>query len=467
MRGNDWRRVLARVIVVGVCLCIQARGDFALGISAAAPVMVQTGAGTITVQDAAANAIASASRTTAIDGIIASVSDAAVMPGVGGEVAVTVTETAAGDAVVGGVVACIASVVCIGAVASVAAIAAALRVKSNGDGTVSVDPGVAPSTGSKWRYNLYGTWYDAAGFCARFALSDQVNNFKSMTSWSVASSAESMVDSGMQVHCVLNGSDALGHTATDEGGTGGSLIETLCGDGSNPGLDGNCASGTWVPKSQAEAVKQLAAQGVTAATAGVGQAAVDAVNKGGITIPADSVKVTGPATQTLPAVVTQTTSQTDAQGNTKTATTTSQQTYTYSYDGPTVTVTTSTTTKTDNGDGTSTTVVSTPAKSPSTSTSPGSDPDNPGLCDMYPGIIACLKLGDAPTDKAPTGNVNVPSYVAESVDLPVGCPDDVIVAGKTVSYGPICTTATQARPWILVGAAFSALMLVLVAVRSI
>lgn len=90
---------------------------------------------------------------------------------------------------------------------------------------------------------------------------------------------------------------------------------------------------------------------------------------------------------------------------------------------------------------------------------------DPGLCDMYPGILACQKLGDAPNDQVPKKTVNV-EYSPESVDLPVGCPADVpLTHGQVLSYASSCQAASSARPFVLALASISALLMVVAVVR--
>lgn len=90
---------------------------------------------------------------------------------------------------------------------------------------------------------------------------------------------------------------------------------------------------------------------------------------------------------------------------------------------------------------------------------------DPGLCDMYPDILACQKMGDVPDDKVPKKTVNV-EYSPESVDLPVGCPADLqLPHGQVLSYASSCQAATSARPFVIALASLSALLLVVAVVR--
>jgi hypothetical protein len=90
---------------------------------------------------------------------------------------------------------------------------------------------------------------------------------------------------------------------------------------------------------------------------------------------------------------------------------------------------------------------------------------DPGLCDMYPGILACQKLGDVPNDQVPKKTVNV-TYSPESVDLPSGCPDDIDMGGgNKFSYATTCSNVSKAKPLILALASFAALTLVIAVIR--
>ena len=87
-------------------------------------------------------------------------------------------------------------------------------------------------------------------------------------------------------------------------------------------------------------------------------------------------------------------------------------------------------------------------------------------CDKFPDTLGCAKMGDVPSDTVPKKTSTV-TFSAESVGLPSGCPADRVISGKTFSYAAMCDAASNARPWVLVGAVFSSLMLVLMAVRSL
>lgn len=180
----------------------------------------------------------------------------------------------------------------------------------------------------------------------------------------------------------------------------------------------------------------------------------DAIDTGGQNAPA-GITTTGPASQTGTPTSTTTTGGSPSQTITETKT----PTYTYNYAGDTITYNTTITNVTNN----ITTGVTTTTTT-SGNTAVPQDPNDP--CTANPDRIGCLKLGATPTDVVPTKTPNI-TFSAESVGLPSACPADQVIAGKAYSFGPICDAATNARPWVIVGAIFSALMLMLAGVRQI
>jgi len=98
----------------------------------------------------------------------------------------------------------------------------------------------------------------------------------------------------------------------------------------------------------------------------------------------------------------------------------------------------------------------------STTTTTGTDnaEDGPGLCELYPDILACAKLGEAPDEVVPTSTREVDF---EAVDLgSSGCPGPIDLGdGKTFSYEPLCDNLETVRPLIIaVGFVMAALIIV-------
>jgi hypothetical protein len=98
----------------------------------------------------------------------------------------------------------------------------------------------------------------------------------------------------------------------------------------------------------------------------------------------------------------------------------------------------------------------------SSTTTTGTDnaEDGPGLCELYPDILACAKLGEAPDDVVPTATREVDF---EPVDLgSSGCPGPIDLGdGQTFSYEPLCDNLQMVRPLIIaVGFVMAALIIV-------
>lgn len=98
-----------------------------------------------------------------------------------------------------------------------------------------------------------------------------------------------------------------------------------------------------------------------------------------------------------------------------------------------------------------------------TTTTTGTDnaAEGTGLCELYPDILACAKIGDPPEDEIPTDTRNVDF---EEVDLggASGCPAAIDLGdGKSFSYQPLCDQLTMVRPLIIaVGLVLAGLIVV-------
>lgn len=111
----------------------------------------------------------------------------------------------------------------------------------------------------------------------------------------------------------------------------------------------------------------------------------------------------------------------------------------------------------------------TPDPQPDQDEGPGQDPnvkpqENPGLCDQYPDIVACAKLGEAPEAK-PLENIDKTLEIKkeqgwgpENGTCPA--PKTATVAGVALemSFQPLCDFATGIRPVIIGLAWISAVM---------
>lgn len=375
------------------------------------------------------------------------------------------------------------------AASAVAAAYAAYRVYADEDGDLMSDPGTDQTTGTAYQYRCtvqsngagYGGWYNTkeqACSARASVLSTSTASYCPSTNGSVnITTVGEFLGFG-------TGSTALfkktqtdpcpGRTTTSVGNyTGGWSGQnnnnvTQCPasiDFSNPaysipagspvGQDGKCPTARYnhIPTTAEAAGGKVAANPPTDPAPWV-QPTKDAIQSGGQQAPA-GIETTGPASQTGSGTTTTTTGGSPAQTTVETKT----PTYTYNYAGDTITYNTSYTTINNNiTTGTTTTTTETPA--PATP----QDPEDP--CTAEPDRLGCIKLGKPPDDQVPTKSSEI-SYSAESVGLPSGCPSPKTIAGKSFSYEPICETATNARPWVIVGAVFSALMLMLAGVRQV
>lgn len=208
---------------------------------------------------------------------------------------------------------------------------------------------------------------------------------------------------------------------------------------------GLCPSGTFSPLPEATFADRLNNAPITADTL---RRALDEVLKAGGSInDTGSHSVSGPAS--VPGE-TKTKTTTAANGTTQVTTVTNN--YNYNYSGNTVTITT-------------TEVIQNPDGSTETTTSDTPDP----LCAENPNSLACVKLGDVPTDQ-PAWETKTIAYQADSLGLPAACPAPWTgqLRGWTLSfsYQPACDVAPQVRLAILALTTLGALLMIVTTVRS-
>ncbi len=390
--------------------------------------------------------------------------DAAIIAGRAGPLAVSSAMSVSLADAAGAVGRCMlgGGVIC-GAASAAAAAYAAYRVYATPDGGLVADPGQEPSGGTApgWLANWSGyetTAPAASGPAAAQQLMDQVNALYNEHCYVLditgPTTFRAVCDSGV----IAPGSWRQSGTVTvaaNCAATIDALNPAYSTPAGPPGPDGKCPVGRYnaVPITPGDAASKVAAHPPEDPTPWV-QPTKDAIDTGGQSVPA-GITTTGPTSQTG----TPTSKTTTGGSPSQTVTETSTPTYTYNYAGDTITYNTSVTNVTNNitTGTTTTTTTTTPAPTPQEPTDP---------CTANPDRIGCLKLGSTPTDTVPTKAPNI-NYSAESVGLPSGCPADQVIAGKAYSFGPICAAATDARPWVIVGAIFSALMLMLAGVRQI
>lgn len=166
----------------------------------------------------------------------------------------------------------------------------------------------------------------------------------------------------------------------------------------------------------------------------------------------ESTQVTGPASVQGPAVTSVTTV------NGVPATTTVQTTYNVSYAGDVVTINSTTTTTYPDG---STQVQTTSAGEPG---GPGAEtptePD-PALCEAFPDILACQKLGALEAEELPDQVVPLAITPEEGFGSSAGsCPADkpltVLGVSMAFKWGPVCDFANGIRPVVVAVAWLSA-----------
>ena len=404
-------------------------------------------------------------------------------------------------------------VVC-GAASAAAAAYAAYRVYATPEG-LAADPGIAPTPGSS---SLQPAGWDDGRAVARYTTPDEfaAAYFQYVNSTDVAGFPRTWSSGGrsgthtyeVTAPCYFNGSSSYRvcpyrRVTTQTAGTTPFQAVTyasyngtasaacfanqtpgLLGQGNNPvcqtpvpsqcpasidptnsaynvpagspvGADGKCPTARYnhAPITASDAAAKVVANPPANGNGWV-QPTKDAIDTGGESAPA-GITTTGPSSQTGTPTTTTTTGGSPSQTITETKT----PTYTYNYAGDTITYNTSITNVTNN----ITTGVTTTTTTSGNTAAP-QDPNDP--CTANPDRLGCMKLGSTPTDTVPTKAPNI-SYTAESVGLPSGCPADQVISGKAYSFGPICAAATDARPWVIVGAIFSSLMLMLAGVRQI
>lgn len=228
------------------------------------------------------------------------------------------------------------------------------------------------------------------------------------------------------------------------------LTQTACALVSTGQIQGNatgglCPNGAFQPVSQADAASRLNNAPITADV--LKRALEEVLKAGGSLQDTGTHSVIGPSS--VPGE-TKTKTTTAANGTTQVTTVTNN--YNYSYAGNTITITT-------------TEVIQNPDGSTETTTSDTPDP----LCADNPTSLACIKLGDVPTDQ-PAWETKTIAYQADSLGLPAACPAPWTgqLRGWTLSfsYQPACDVAPQVRLAILALTTLGALLMIITTVRT-
>lgn len=308
-------------------------------------------------------------------------------------------------------------------------------------GSMQCDAGVTPNSGLGYRYqnpnNQANPFYDTIPE----VLIGSLANGATLVSYSCPTIAP-----GTQANCAIKWRHVNG-TVYDSGMPVAYVQTTVktCPDGSKVRVDQMCAGGalqTLTPEQAADKVKPYAdpAKAVDVVKQAMGQG----VSAQPYAEPRPAI---GPATLTQPA-----TTKTVTQPNGSTAVSTVTVTNNITYAGDTYNVTN--TTVTNNPDGSTTTESQTPQKDP---------------CDVNPTSLACIKLGDPPSD-TPTWQTKTVSFQSESLGLSGACPAPWTgtVHGWTLSmsYQPACDVAPQIRLGVLALASLGALLMIITTVRT-
>lgn len=238
---------------------------------------------------------------------------------------------------------------------------------------------------------------------------------------------------------------------------GGPCPEAATGAMLLPGEDGKCPTGRYTAKSQAEAA-QMVKDG-TRFRDQMLRDHVDLLVKANQEIKPklETPSLEGPAKVIGPASVQKTT---QPDGTVVEKTTTPSVSLSYPSPG-TITKTpgSTTTEKTTSPSGVVT-------QGPTTETQSTAAPSESDLCEKYPDILACSKLGTPPSDAVPTTSKDV-TYSPESTGLPSSCPADIpVYRGVSFSMQEACDISIMMRPLVLAAAALCALMICVGAIRG-
>lgn len=426
-----------------------ATGEITIGSSEAAGSVAARAAGS-------ARAITVASGGLAESGAIGAVVDEAVIAGPAGALGVEITSGVEAAGAAEAILACIASVVCAAAGVAIAGIGAAVHAYC-ADGACKLDkgePGVMAGT-----YIVEDAWHDSgstadeacAGYYARLP-----QGFSGI--------------GGGGGSCAYKDSDRTypGPNVTNHQAPQCPVVNGVQPQGWSDGAGGLvCPSQGMNLDPDPEALVKATKDFVTA-NPGNGVAAVTDAVAAGTPLAVSPYSITGPATQQG---TTTTTTQVAPDGTSTATQVATTYGYTYAPAAIEVSTTTATTTTTTNRDGTTSTVTDTKTvggNAPSGGTSGGTSgsTDTPDLCALHPDVLACAKIGDPPTDEVPKSTQSLPTYIPEVLGLPAACPAPIVVAGHTIAYDGICSAATQAAPFIRVGGALVAMLMVIAAVRS-
>ena len=217
-----------------------------------------------------------------------------------------------------------------------------------------------------------------------------------------------------------------------------------------------------VPMTREEFENRIAEKSGWPATTKLADTVRDAI-KAGEKVEAKPESITGPASKQIGKTTTTNAPTTATPNPTQTTKTT---TANYTYNGPNVNVTTTTVTNTTNNEGD---VID---NSTSTTEAPEKEQEDP--CKANPDRAGCSDL-DTPTEDIKTETKEV-TYSKENISWAAGaqCPPpwnfDVPALRSSgnfqVRYEPLCDVANRMKPFILAGAAFVAMMIVMSGIKA-
>jgi hypothetical protein len=446
------RTLFSRVAAL-VCLSGLGLSDAAFAqaqLTAKASVAVAQSSGYVVRAGIAANdAARTYSLLTGAAGIAAN--ESLVVAARAGPLALSVVSSVTSRAAIGAAIRCVSlSVPVCAAGAAAALLYSHYRARVSPSGGLMQDVGLPPQEFTGFKYTTpysNGVEFDSAQAAADDAgvsMWRGVGNGSGATHCDVTPFSPGSNSSGFRCYSLALGyEDFRGAGLTRTAG-----VVKRCVDPSiKASGDGNCASGVEQPTNPG-ALETHADNHPLPPPAALVEPLKQAV-AGGQAVPAE-VAVTGPAQVVGPKVQTQI--ETSPQGVTKTEV---QPVEKYQYLGDKVLATSSDITTVTHPDGSQTVT---------TSTTKGEAVDP---CVENPSRLGCLSLGDPPTE-VPSKVSRELSFSAESVSLPSGCPAPSALTGSLMmSWQPACDAATAMRPYVLVGAAFTALLLLLAGVRQV
>lgn len=321
----------------------------------------------------------------------------------------------------------------------------------------SEDVGGSSAVAGYWAFNSnpaqrFGTSTAACDF----ALQEWVRAYSTGSNVIVSQSNSMTVVNSNRVNCPVSvtykasASATVTSTASNTYTINRTLGDGLCADNASQlvsanGIGGACPGPVRTPVTETQLAEKL--NNANVSNASLAKALEEILKAGGLVQDSGTHSVTGPAS--IPGE-TKTKTTTAANGTTQVTTVTNN--YNYSYAGDTITITT-------------TEVIQNPDGSTESTTS--NTPDS--LCADNPNSLACIKLGDVPTDQ-PAWETKTIAYQADSLGLPAACPAPWTgqLRGWTLSfsYQPACDVAPQIRLAILALTTLGALLMIVTTVRT-